>query len=156
MDGANFQRVGAPSNSRVGADFESAALRRLAQHGLVVRPKFSVLVGVSSLKKLHQFDLGSDDPPVLVECKSHRWTVGRNSPSAKLTVWNEAMYYFHIAPAGFRCILFVLRDYHEGRRLTLGEYYLQRYTHLIPEHVELWEYDAADETHRVLHPRERS
>ena len=27
-------------------------------------------------------------------------------PSAKMTVWNEAMYYFHIAPKQYRKIMF--------------------------------------------------
>ena len=146
----DFQRIGAISNTHVGIDFESVAARCLAKEGIHVRPRFSVPVGVGDVKKLHAFDLGSDDPPVLVECKSHRWTSGRNVPSAKITVWNEAMYYFAVAPPGFRRIFFVLRDHCELRGLTLAEYYLSRFRHLIPERVEFWEFDETDGQCRVL------
>lgn len=105
------------------------------------------------MKKPHRFDFGSNDPPVLVECKCHRWTTGGNAPSAKLTVWNEAMYYFAIAPDGYRRIFFVLHDYSPSRRQTLAEHYLSRYRHLVPEGVEFWEYDEAEQRCRVLEPR---
>jgi len=90
-------------------------------------------------KKLHRFDLGSDAPPVLVECKSHTWTQGGNMPSAKMTVWNEAMYYFHLAPSMYRKILFVLK--HSRREVTLASYYLRTHGHMVPDGVEIWEYD---------------
>lgn len=61
-------------------------------------------------------------------------------PSAKMTVWNEAMYYFHVAPKNFRKILFVLK--HHRRELSLASYYLQTHGHLVPDGVEIWEYDA--------------
>jgi len=69
---------------------------------------------------------------IIIECKSHRWTSRDNVPSAKLTVWNEAMYYFHLAPAEYRKIFFILRDYSNKRHETLGEYYIRTYGHLIP------------------------
>ena len=147
---AKFQRVGSVSNTQVGIDFEASAARCLAVNGIEVRPSFSVPVGVAATKKPHSFDLGSDDPPVLVECKSHRWTSGGNVPSAKMTVWNEAMYYFSVAPQGYRRIFFVLRDFSPSRNLTLAEYYLSRYRHLVPEGVEFWEFDESDESYRVL------
>ncbi len=93
MDSNNFQRVGSLSNAQVGRDFESLALEYFRQQGLLLTRCYRVPVGLGSEKKDRQFDLGSDDPPVLVECKSHRWTAGGNVPSAKMTVWNEAMYY---------------------------------------------------------------
>ncbi len=99
---------------------------------------FPVLVGVSSQKKSHRFDLGAEDPATLVECKSHTWTQGGNMPSAKLTVWNEAMYYFHVAPPQYRKIFFVLK--HLRRNTSLATYYLTNYRHLIPDAVEFWEY----------------
>lgn len=146
----NFQRIGATSNTQVGIDFESAAVRCLAAAGISVTPRFAVPVGVGDLKKAHNFDFGSDSPPVLVECKCHRWTTGGNAPSAKLTVWNEAMYYFTIAPPEYRRIFFVLRDHSATRSLTLAEYYLTRYPHLVPEDVEFWEYDEIAGECRVL------
>jgi hypothetical protein len=146
----NFQRVGSSSNTQVGIDFESAAVKCLADAGIPVTPRFAVPVGVGQLKKLHNFDFGSQEPLVLVECKCHRWTTGGNAPSAKLTVWNEAMYYFAIAPAGYRRILFVLRDHLVARSQTLAEYYLGRYRHLVPDGVEFWEYDEGEKRCRVL------
>ena len=70
--------------------------------------------------------------PVLVECKSHTWTQSGKVPSAKMTVWNEAMYLFLLAPKRFRKVLFVLRDFNEGRGESLAEYYVRNYSHLIP------------------------
>lgn len=139
----SFQRRGSVSNAHVGRDFESLAVSALASAGISVRKDFSVEVGVSALKKTHKFDLGSESPPVLVECKSHRWTSGNNIPSAKVTVWNEAMYYFHCAPAHYKKILFVLRDERKTTGETLAAYYIRIYGHLIPDNVEIWEYDES-------------
>jgi hypothetical protein len=98
-----------------------------------------VEVGISVRKKPHRFDLGSAKPPILVECKSHRWTTGDNMPAAKMTVWNEAMYYFYVAPREFRKIMFVLK--HERRAQSLAAYYIRTHGHLIPDGVEIWEFD---------------
>jgi hypothetical protein len=95
------------------------------------------------MKKPHKFDLGSEVPPVLVECKAHTWTEGGNSPSAKLSVWNEAMYYFVAAPTHFRKILFVLKSVRGNQ--TLAQYYIGRYEHLISAGVEIWEFDRERE-----------
>jgi len=62
-------------------------------------------------------------------------------PSAKMTVWNEAMYYFHVAPTEFRKILFVLK--HDRRGLSLASYYLNAHEHLVPDDVEVWEFDTS-------------
>ena len=136
----NFQRLGSTSNSQVGRDFETAAQDYFRQKGSSLQKGHSVQIGVSS-KKDRKFDLGSDDPPVLVECKSHTWTRGGNVPSAKITVWNEAMYLFLLAPQRFQKVLFVLRDFNERRSESLAEYYVRNYSHLIPDDVEIWEYD---------------
>lgn len=109
---------------------------------------FAVPVGVDSQKKDHKFDLGSAHPPILVECKSHTWTQGGNMPSAKMTVWNEAMYYFHIAPPHYRKVFFVLK--HSRRDVSLATYYLRKYSHLIPAKVEIWEYDEIEGTAKQL------
>src|ERR1700694_5459198 len=91
----NFQRVGADHNAGVGRLFEEVARAFfLSREGINLVPNFPVEVGVSRRKKKHRFDLGSAAPAVLVECKSHTWTSTGNMPSAKMTVWNEAMYYF--------------------------------------------------------------
>ena len=146
--------MGNSDNPRIGRDFEAIAQACLAEHGMRLNEHVQVEVGAGRERRLHTFDLGSDSPPVLVECKAHTWTAGGNSPSAKLTVWNEAMHYFQCAPAGYRKILFVLRD--ERRGVTLAEYYLQRYAHLVPDDVEVWEYDRGTGDAVVRHPARAS
>jgi hypothetical protein len=139
IDSNNFQRIGALSNTHAGNEFEGAAREFFAKQGIVLTKNFSVPVGVDEAKKPHRLDLGSENPPVLVECKSHTWTHGGNMPSAKMTVWNEAMYYFHVAPAFYRKIFFVLKHYRKEQ--SLAAYYLKTHGHLVPPGVELWEYD---------------
>lgn len=141
IESVTFQRVGSISNSHVGSSFERDALRWLSRIGLKLKPSHRILLGVGDVKKEHAFDMGCSQQKVIVECKSHRWTAGTNVPSAKLTVWNEAMYYFHLAPADFRKIMFVLKDPCGRRGVTLAQYYLAAYSHLVPTDVEFWEYD---------------
>ena len=76
MDINNFQRVGSESNTHAGNDFEAAARAFFAQQGISLVKSFSVPVGIGEAKKMHRFDLGSESPPVIVECKSHTWTQG--------------------------------------------------------------------------------
>lgn len=136
------QRIGSKSNAHVGRDFELAAQKFFVSEGLDLELNIKVPIGIGDIKKDHAFDLGCLNQKLLVECKSHKWTAPNdNVPSAKLTVWNEAMYYFLATPPGYRKIMFVLRDYSEKRSETLAEYYIRTYSHLIPEDVELWEYD---------------
>ena len=134
------QRIGSTSNSHVGADFELVAMRFFRRRGIKLSRNFAVGVGLSQKKK-QCFDLGSANPKVIVECKSHRWTAGANVPSAKMTVWNEAMYYFHLSPKGFRKILFVLHDKRNRDGESLLGYYKRTYSHLIPKGVEFFEWD---------------
>jgi hypothetical protein len=136
----DFQRKGARSNAHVGRHFESMAQKFFKGQCLLLEPSIPVEIGINGLK-IHRFDLGNETEKVLVECKAHTWTEGGNVPSAKLTVWNEAMYFFHAAPNGYRKILFVQRDFNEKRQETLGEYYIRTNSHLIPPDVEVWEYD---------------
>jgi len=139
----SFQRIGAKSNAHVGHDFESDAKVFFASIGVELISDLKVPIGVGRLKKSHAFDLGCEKQKVIIECKSHRWTSGDNVPSAKMTVWNEAMYYFNIAPKEYLKIMFVLKDKSEKRKETLAEYYLRTYKHLIPAGVEFWEYDES-------------
>lgn len=150
MAAENYQRRGAESNSGVGWDFEEKARLYFESSGIRLNRGFSVSVGLGTKSKPHKFDFGSKHPPILIECKSHKWTAGDNVPSAKITVWNESMYLFHLAPAEFRKILFVLRDYSERRCETLAEYYVRSYGHLIPEGVEIIEYQEESGTAREV------
>ena len=139
-----FQRIGAESNAQVGRDFELVAQRVLAQQlGLHLQLSHIVPVGMGTTMKPHAFDLGCAAQRCLVECKSHRWTTGHNIPSAKLTVWNEAMFYFLASPSDYRKILFVLRDLRRGIGESLATYYLRTSGHMVPSGVEIWEYDEA-------------
>ncbi|MBV9548724.1 MAG: hypothetical protein JO256_03510 [Alphaproteobacteria bacterium] len=139
-----FQRVGAISNAHAGADFESVARDFfLKKESLTLSSNFDVLLGARNHKKHRRFDLGCDgDKPTLIECKSHKWTAENNIPSAKITVWNESMYYFHFAPSAYRKILFVLKDSRARGGESLAAYYIRNYGHLIPHSVEIWEYDV--------------
>lgn len=138
-------------NPRLGAEFEMTARSEFAKLGFPLHKDFSVDVGISSKKKPHNFDLGSSLPPVLVECKRHTWTKGGNSPSAKLTIWNEAMFYFYVAPKKYKKILYVLRSMRSGE--SLSNHYVKRFEHLIPDGVEIWEYDTQANSSSKVYPR---
>ena len=144
MDINNFQRIGSISNADVGRRFEALAQEYFRRReNIELAPNYPVGVSASQAKEKKQrhFDLGSDDPPVLVECKSHRWTASGNVPSAKITVWSEAMYFFLLAPAQYRKVLFVLKDYSQKHKKTLAQYYVANYGHLIPDGVEILEFE---------------
>jgi hypothetical protein len=134
------QRIGSVSNAHVGADFELVALAFFAKQGIVLTRNFLIELGLTK-KKAHSFDLGTAKEKIIVECKSHRWTAGARVPSAKMTVWNEAMYYFHLGPVDFRKILFVLHDRREKGGESLLAYYRRTYSHLIPDGVDFMEWN---------------
>ena len=140
-----FQRKGAVSNAHVGREFEIKAREFFAQQGIILSPSFVLAIGING-KRQHKFDLGDQNKKVIVECKSHKWTEGGNTPSAKMRDWNEAMYLFYAAPSDYRKVLFVLRDYSQSKMETLAEYYIRTNPHLIPPEVEIWEYDETTRT----------
>ena len=59
------------------------------------------------------------------------------------------MYYFLLSPPGFRKVLFVLRDVSEKRGESLAAYYVRNHSHLIPDDVEILEYDVSNMTAAV-------
>ncbi len=144
-----FQRKGTESNTQAGRDFEVKVQVFFAQQGLHLSPSIAVEIGING-RKSHNFDLGDEEKKVVVECKAHTWTEGGNVPSAKMTAWNQAMFFFHAAPSGYRKILFVLRDFSQKRNETLGEYYIRTNPHLIPKDVEVWEYDEKQRTAKKI------
>jgi len=149
----NHQRIGCISNAHAGREFEAAACEYFNRvEGLQLTPSLSIKLGVPGNEpKAHRFDLGSNEPALLVECKSHNWTVTGNMPSAKVTVWNEAMYYFHLAPKHFRKILFVLEARHQRQNeTTLAEYYTRTNGHLIPPEVAIFEYNPTKKVGRYV------
>lgn len=138
----NSQREGSTSNAHVGRAFEERARKVLAEHGLRLEPGHKVPCGLGLVRKNHAFDLGSGDPRVIVECKSHTWTSSGNVPSAKMKNWAEAMFYFHMAPPNYRKIFVVERSVRSGRPESLLAYFLRTQAHMIPPDVEFRELDG--------------
>ena len=136
----NFQRVGSTSNTEVGRDFEEAAHIFFEASGIKLTRGFLAPVGFR-VKKDHKFDLGSEEPPILVECKSYTWTAAGNSPSAKIRGMNEVMLLFSVAPPHYRKILFVLKHLHLRSKVSLAAHYIKNQGHLIGPGVEMWEFD---------------
>jgi len=114
----------------------------LAAYGIVVELNHKVSCGLPGRQpKSHAFDLGSDTPRVIIECKSQTWTSGGNIPSAKMKNWAEAMYYFHMAPPEYRKIFFVERSLRPKYAESLLDYFRRTQAHMIPQDVEFWELD---------------
>lgn len=148
MEENNFQRIGSTSNTQVGREFQEAVRQYFMSVGVHLSPEFSAPVGIR-FEKQHKFDLGSESPPILVECKSYTWTSGGNSPSAKIRGLNEAMLLFFVAPAEYRKVLVILKSMRRGQ--SLGTHYIKTQGHLIASGVETWEYDSDSEScERVL------
>jgi hypothetical protein len=133
-----FQRVGSVSNTHAGGELEEEARLFFAETGIALQPESRVPVGYK-IKKVHKFDLGGEDPPILVECKSYTWTSGGNSPSAKIRGMNEVMLLFSLAPKKCRKILFLLK--HMRRDVSLAAHYIKTQGHLIGPGVEIWDFD---------------
>jgi len=153
----NHQRKGVISNAHAGREFEETAQQYFAeQYGYALTANFPIELGVTGAAKpkSHRFDLGSVDKKILVECKSHNWTETGNMPSAKLTVWNEAMFYFLLAPAEFKKYMFVLKSTHpkQGNK-TLAQYYVEKHGHLVPPDVIIIEYDPQTSTANTINAK---
>ena len=145
-----FQRKGSISNAHVGRDFVELAKKFFEQEGITLGMEYGLPIGVGQHKKKHCYDLGCSDKRIIIECKSHKWTESDKVPSAKMTVWNQEMFYFLLAPKEYRKIFFILKDFSRKRKETLGQYYIRTYDHLIPYDVEFWEYDEqASTAHRI-------
>ena len=141
--------MGNADNPATGSKFELTVRTFFARNGLDLERNFSVDVGVSGLRKPRKFDLGCTEPPTLVECKSHAWTEGGNAPSAKLSVRNEAMFYFLAAPPQYRKVLASLL--HRRGSETLAEHYVKRFRHMVPRGVEIWEVSADGKSGRHVY-----
>ena len=130
------------SNVQKGNSFAESVRIHLKSVGHDIEPEYEAKVSVNGThSKTHKFDLGNKS--LLVECKAYDWTAGGNIPSAKLTTVNEAMLYFLGTPDSYRKMLFMSAT---GKRPvsnpeTLAEYYVRTHMHLIPEGVEVYEFD---------------
>jgi hypothetical protein len=131
-----------PSNRQRGDAFARRVGEYLSRQGHTVQPEYPVDVGLSSShKRVHRFDYGNGS--LLVECKFYRWTEGGNNPSAKISTLNEAMMFFHTAPAKYRKMVFISKTEKKGMRQpeTFAEYYVRLNRYFIPDDVEIWEFD---------------
>ena len=90
---------------------------------------------------------------MLVECKDRKWLKGGKRPSATISAFNEAMLLFYLAPKGYRKILFLRRDYSPENKESLAEYYVKSDGHLIPNGVEVWEYDDSKSLAAQVYPK---
>lgn len=142
----NFQRHGSVSNAHVGKDFVDLVKIFFSRKRIFLDNDIAISIGVTKLGKKHIYDLGSIDKKIIVECKSHKWTETDKVPSAKITVWTQEMYYFYLAPKGYRKIFCFLKDNSARRKETLGQYYLRTNAHLIPHDVEFWEFNEKSVT----------
>lgn len=145
MSNNNFQREGAKSNAHVGRQFEKEAQLFLEKCLGVseFENNMKIYIGFES-KKEHAFDFGgrlTNGYEFVLESKSHTWTKGKNVPSAKLTVWNEAMLYFSLLQPETVKFLFVLKDINSKTQESLASYYIRNFKHLIPENVQIIEHD---------------
>lgn len=144
MKDSTFQRAGAISNTHVGREFEDAVKRHFEGLGISLTKNFGIPIG-HDRKKKHRFDLGSDDPAILVECKANTWTKSGKRPSAKIRGMNEVMFHFHLAPSNYRKILFVLKHLRpQGKGDSLGTHYVRTQGHLIGEGIEVWQFDLTN------------
>lgn len=147
----NNQREGSKSNSDVGKKFEAVAKKYFKNKGWDLTSDFKLTTGLER-KKEHAFDLGSENKKVIVECKSHKWTKGNNIPSAKITLWNEAMYYFHLVSEDYKKIFFTIKDLNKSNT-SLVEHYLKNHYHLIPKNVYFYEYDEIENICKEVDPK---
>lgn len=129
------------NNPKKGRDFELRCQKILAKH---LDTKFDhqakILIGIPP--KVHDFDLASADRKIICECKYYSWTVSGNSPSAKLTTIDQAVWYFSFLDDCEKIIL-VRKSPHPKRGETLGEYYARTKGHLLSG-VQIWEIDDDD------------
>ena len=147
--GKNNQRNGLSSNSLAGKALENFAfVYFMKNEGIVLEKNFELKLGIE-LKKNHRFDYGSKSEKIIIECKSHTWTNSKNVPNAKISVWNEAMFYFKLTPKGYKKCFFVLRDFCQKRCKTLLQYYIENYYHFISKDIVFYEYSLENERCKI-------
>jgi len=140
---SKFHRAGSASNDQDNIKFKNTISKLLSERlSINLEQGIKIPIGLDS-KKLKEFDLGSLESKVLVLCKSHTWTETGNVPSAKLNVFLNDMYSFHLAPKEYKKIFVILKDVHKKRGISLGEYYVTTKDHMIPRDVDFYELDQA-------------
>jgi hypothetical protein len=100
--GKNDQGKSSRSNSLIGSQIAREYFK--TKEHIILDKKYVMNLGIT-VKKAHKFDLGNKENKILIECKAHTWTKSDNMPSAKVATWNEAMFYFNLAPKEYKKIL---------------------------------------------------
>ena len=136
-----FQRKGGKTNTQIGNEFENIVLEYFYNEGIYLKKNYALNIGLE-YKKTHKFDLGNET--TMIECKTMKWYENGKSPGAKLKNWNEAMYYFHLAPNEYKKIFFVEMDFSQKYCKTLLEYYIELNYNLIPEDVIFYDCYSVD------------
>jgi hypothetical protein len=65
---------------------------------------------------------------------------------------NEVMLLFSVSPPHYRKILFVLKHLHQRTQQSLANHYIRTQGHLIPDNVEIWEFDIDSKTSARIFP----
>jgi hypothetical protein len=143
----NFQRIGAKNNTEVGREFQTKARRYFASQGIVLEPNVKVSVGSPPAPRL--FSLGSHEPPILVMCKSLKWTGTENTPSAKIKTLNTVAMLFGLCDPRYRRIIFMLKDLRKGE--SLARYFVRTQGNLIGPGVEVWDFDPEGDVAERVH-----
>jgi len=127
-------------NPKVGRDFELLAKKLLSKHYKVdFDDKDKAIVPIGNPSKPHKFDLVSVDKKIVVECKSLTWTVGKNTPAAKLATLNQSLLYASFLPKNTTKVIVMKESKHPNpkRNETLAGYYYKSYKHLFRDTVLL-------------------
>jgi len=135
-----------------GADFENICRKYFSKQGIILKHHCTLKIGANKKLGDHKFDFKSEKPKYIIECKSHTWTEGNNSPSAKMSVWNEAMYYFSLTPRQYKRILFEKKSINSKNNRTLAQHYIMSKHHLIPPNTEIWEFDVEKNKPTIVYP----
>lgn len=133
------------SNHKIGTEFEDLSCKVLTEH---FHTEFSerpakICIGTNE-KKEHDFDLASADQSIVVECKAYTWTEGDNTPSGKISTFNEAVYFLSFLPKDTIKILCIKKAYNSKKGKTLAEYYVSQYGHIIGDVIILEISDEED------------
>ena len=120
------------SNYIIGKEFEDLSCKVLTEHfNTKLRDEVaSIKIGTNE-KKEHDFDFASADQSIVVECKAYTWTEGDNTPSGKISTFNEAVYFLSFLPKDTIKILCIKKAYNSKKGKTLAEYYVNQYGHIL-------------------------
>ena len=140
------------SNKKQGEEFTKLVKEYLENiDNISLNNEYQIEVGLNSIyKKSHKYDLGNEN--IIVECKCYNWEKSGENPSGKIATLNEAMLYFHATTKSYKKKLFLKKTEKNNKKIseTFAEYYVRLYNHLIPDDVEVWEFDTINLTAKKI------